>query len=216
MRTIETKVYEFDELTEEQKEKTTEKLWDVNVNYEWWESVYEDAVRMGALLGIEIEQRRFKAYGGKTGCEPKIQFSGFCSQSDGASFEGGYRFVPDALLKIQEETDDKELIRIAQELALIQVTRRLQDLGDFKVSVSTSGNYCHSNTMSVTLELDDDSTEDIEPDLIGLEKELTQLMRDFADWIYERLENEHDYLTSDEHIDQYLSEEKFDSLGQVI
>ena len=50
MRTIETKVYEFDELTEEQKEKTTEKLWDVNVNYEWWESVYDDAERIGLKI----------------------------------------------------------------------------------------------------------------------------------------------------------------------
>jgi hypothetical protein len=50
----------------------------------------------------------------------------------------------------------------------------------------------------------------------GLEDDVTQLMRDFADWIYKNLEAEHDYLTSDECIDQYLAEEKFDSLGQVI
>jgi hypothetical protein len=53
MRTkiTETKVWKFDELTEEQKDKAIEKLYDVNVDYNWWESTYEDA----ANIGLKIE-----------------------------------------------------------------------------------------------------------------------------------------------------------------
>lgn len=37
MRIKETKVYKYDELTDEAKEKAIEKLWDINVDSEWWD-----------------------------------------------------------------------------------------------------------------------------------------------------------------------------------
>ena len=43
MRTIELKVYTFDELSDESKAKAIQKLSDINIDYEWWESTYEDA-----------------------------------------------------------------------------------------------------------------------------------------------------------------------------
>ena len=51
-----------------------------------------------------------------------------------------------------------------------------------------------------------------EPD----EDAFAQLMRDFADWIYKTLEAEHDWLTSDEVVDEALAEETFDEDGAVI
>ena len=44
MRIKETKVYPFDELSEEAKEKAVQGLWDINLFYEWWESIYDDAL----------------------------------------------------------------------------------------------------------------------------------------------------------------------------
>lgn len=52
MRVIETKVYKFGELSDDAKKKVIEKLWDLNVDYEWWENVYEDAKR----IGLEITE----------------------------------------------------------------------------------------------------------------------------------------------------------------
>lgn len=46
MRIKETKVYPFDELSEDVKEKVIEKLADINVYYEWWDSTYEDAAQV--------------------------------------------------------------------------------------------------------------------------------------------------------------------------
>lgn len=43
-------LYTFDELPEDIQEKAIEKLWDINVNYEWWESVYEDAETIGLKI----------------------------------------------------------------------------------------------------------------------------------------------------------------------
>lgn len=50
MRIIETKVFKFDELSDEAKEKAIENLWDINLDYEWWESIYEDAENIGLKI----------------------------------------------------------------------------------------------------------------------------------------------------------------------
>lgn len=51
MRIKEIKVYAFDELSDEAKDKAINKLYDINVGYEWWDSIYEDARN----IGLEIE-----------------------------------------------------------------------------------------------------------------------------------------------------------------
>ena len=47
-----TKVYPFDELSEDAKQRALESLFDVNVYYEWWDSTHEDA----ALIGLKITE----------------------------------------------------------------------------------------------------------------------------------------------------------------
>ena len=55
MRIIETKVYKFDELSDEAKQHAIESLYDLNVDYEWWENVYEDAENVGLkITGFDI------------------------------------------------------------------------------------------------------------------------------------------------------------------
>lgn len=48
--TITTKVYPFNELTDEAKQEAYGQIWDINVNYEWWESTYEDAANVGIKI----------------------------------------------------------------------------------------------------------------------------------------------------------------------
>lgn len=52
MRTeiIERKLCTFEELPEDIQEKAIEKLWDINVNFDWWENVYEDAETIGLKI----------------------------------------------------------------------------------------------------------------------------------------------------------------------
>lgn len=66
MRTIETKAYTFSELSEDAKQKAIESLYDINVNYEWWEFIYEDAERVGLrITGFDLD-RGLHASGGLT------------------------------------------------------------------------------------------------------------------------------------------------------
>lgn len=50
MRIHEIKLYKFDELSEESKQKAVERLSDINVIAEWWEGVYLDA----EMIGLKI------------------------------------------------------------------------------------------------------------------------------------------------------------------
>lgn len=46
--------FKFSELSEQAKDAARDANRDWNVHYDWWDYVYEDAVRMAAILGIEI------------------------------------------------------------------------------------------------------------------------------------------------------------------
>ena len=50
MRTIEVKLYSFDELSEEAKEKAINNLRDINVDYNWWDCTYDDAAQIGLRI----------------------------------------------------------------------------------------------------------------------------------------------------------------------
>jgi len=52
MRTVRTKVYKFEELTTEAQNKAIQSFGDINVDYDWWNSVYDDAEQ----IGLEIKE----------------------------------------------------------------------------------------------------------------------------------------------------------------
>lgn len=59
MKTIRTKVYQFNELTEQAKQKAIEQFSDINVDYDWWQSTYEDAANIGLkITSFDLDRRR--------------------------------------------------------------------------------------------------------------------------------------------------------------
>lgn len=58
--TVTTKIYLFDELSDEVKETVVKKLWELNINCEWWDSTYEDAATIGLkITEFEIARSAF-------------------------------------------------------------------------------------------------------------------------------------------------------------
>ena len=45
-------LYSFSELSESVQDKVVENMWEINVHYDWWEAVYEDAEN----IGIDIKE----------------------------------------------------------------------------------------------------------------------------------------------------------------
>jgi hypothetical protein len=202
--------FKFEELSERAKQKAREEYTSGDYpGYDWWDGVYEDAVRIGQMLGIEIGTTTHVSTKGRNYTTTNIWFSGFDSQGGGACFDGDYRYAPDAAKHIDQETNDEELLRIAKELTLMHVTQRLQGLEYFTAAIHAERNN------SIRTEIRDWGVDEVgELD----EKAFAQLMQDFADWIYARLEDENDYLYSDEYVDERLSENDcvFDESGVMI
>ena len=203
--------FKFSELSDTAKQNARNNFTSRDCPYDdWWDSVYEDANRIAKILGLDIESTRVLKSGG-TVLDIDINFSGFWSQGDGASFRGRYCFNPKAVDEINAYCNDAELIRIATEITGMQITQRLRGNEFFGAAISTSGNYSHPGSMK--LDIDDWGIDEIgAPD----EEQLLRLMRDFADWIYRSLETEHDYLTSNEIVDEALAEDIFDEYGNSL
>lgn len=59
MKTIETTVFEFGELSDSAKETAREWYRDGALDYDWWDSTYEDAANIGLkLTGFELDRNR--------------------------------------------------------------------------------------------------------------------------------------------------------------
>jgi hypothetical protein len=55
MRTIEIQLFKFEELNPEAQQRTIKKLYNINVDHEWWEFTYDDAKRIGLQIdGFDI------------------------------------------------------------------------------------------------------------------------------------------------------------------
>ncbi len=52
MKTIKINLYKFNELSSEAQQTALERLSDININYNWWRTTYEDARN----VGVEIEE----------------------------------------------------------------------------------------------------------------------------------------------------------------
>jgi hypothetical protein len=209
--TIETTAYKFDELTDKAKENARD----------WWrrcedqdnyfsESVYEDVATIAELFGLDIRQRPYKCMDGKTRYNPAIFFSGFWSQGDGACFEGEYRYKKGALKAVKDYApQDKDLHDIVESLQCAQAGNFYQ----VSCTMKHSGHYYHSGCMSVDCERIDDRYYSVLD-----EDTFIQVMREFADWIYDRLESEYDYIMADENVDENIraNEYNFTEGGELI
>lgn len=195
-RVIETTVFKFAELSDEAKEKAREWFREGALDHDWWDCVYDDAATCAKLMGIDLDQKPVKLMGGGTRYDPAIWFSGFSSQGDGACFEARYSYVKGAAKAIRGHAgQDSELHRIADALQAVQRANFYQ----LVARADHRGHYYHSGCMRVDVSRADDREVSRET-----EETVTQLLRDFADWIYRQLEAEHDYRLSDENVDETI------------
>ena len=192
MKTIEIQVYEFDELAEEAKEKARE--WfrtGLSYNFQFYsECIIEDAKTIGELFGLNIKN---------------IFYSGFYSQGDGACFEASYNYKKGGLKKVKEHAPvDEELHRMVADL------QELQRKNFYSLSATTKqwGNYMHSGCMTVVVW---NGRADRYADKETAEG-MTEILRLFADWIYDKLEKEYRYQNSDEGVDENIRNNEYEFL----
>jgi len=178
MRTKSYDVYKFEELSKEGQEKALEKMRDINVNYNWWDYSLE-------YWTEELDKLGFT--------DANINFSGFWSQGDGASFTAGI--------------DGGKYIKANK---LGKQFRSLLNIINKEWTVSgkvyrIDHHYSHEYTVSVSIE-SDYYTEDetrynrIENQLQELQAYILEDVRTLSRKIYKELEKEYEYQTSDEQV----------------
>lgn len=195
---ISTTVYRIHELPEGAKDRARAWYCEGGFDHDWYDAVYEDFQRIAEILGICLKTRTTRLIGGRTRRDPCIWFSGFWSQRDGAAWEGVYSYRKFATADLRAYAPkDKTLQRIAETL---QAAQR-QNFYQLRAEVMHRGNYYHAFTMAVSVSRESTAAVEIVGDAESI---VTDALRDLANWLYRQLEQEYDYLTSDETVDETL------------
>ena len=207
---IEITVYTIDELSDAAKEAARAWYRESCLDYEWYDFVYEDFGTICEILGVSLGTTPVRLYRGGTRDKPKVYWTGFSSQGDGASFEGSYAHAKGAARAIRAHAPkDEELHRIADALQAVQK----RNFHQLHATITQHGRYCHEYTMSIEVERDSPAWQ---PPTDDAEDTVTEAMRDLARWLYRQLRAEYEHLTSDEAIDETLAtnESTFTAAGE--
>lgn len=177
----------YQDLPEDRKEQIRDDNRDINLGHDWWDGVYDWAKETGKEFGLYIDS---------------IYFSGFYSQGDGACFTGRLHFVECNESKLPE--DVKPIYNTLHQInSLIKLLNSDEALF---VAVYHRGNYEGNMAFSY----DDYASEEVLELIREKEDDIEEALRDYARWIYARLEAENDYLSSDEAVDEALYDEEYD------
>lgn len=173
-----------------QRTALLEKYRYINVEHtNWWDCVESDFVEDMKQVGIQVD---------------KIYFSGFWSQGDGACFVGS---LDNALTYLNHHHVDQ-----------FPMLRKLIEMGGSVWATSEHrGRYYHSSSVSINAECEafwqcaNPKSElqeaviqrwdgMVDKEIVDFEAALAEQWRTYMNDLYTKLEEEHDYLTSDDAV----------------
>lgn len=162
-----------------------EKYRDINVDYDWWDCTYEDFKIEMQTKGITVED---------------MNFTGFYSQGDGASFTGRIDMIQ--FLKVHElEQEYMAATFFAGQGELwVDITRGgsryyHEQSVNFNLIADNFNNYEEGSTR---YEVYDTMDTVLNSEWKDLETEVTDICRGYMQDLYSKLRDEYEYLTSDE------------------
>lgn len=169
------------------KDELIEKYWDINVDHDWWQFTYDEFKIEMQTKGITVND---------------MNFTGFYSQGDGASFTGRIDMI--AFLKVHE-----------LEQRFMGATF-FAGQGELYVDINRgSSRYYHENSVNIDIEEDmynnfeDDSVryqvyetmqDVLETEWKDLETEVEDICKGYMQDLYSKLRDEYESLTSREAI----------------
>jgi hypothetical protein len=210
MRTITKNLYSFDELSPEAKERAINdaRQDEGRLGYEWWGGVYDCFKSDMKTHGIGVD---------------KIYFSGFWSQGDGACFTGYIDLTTEQLLSALPDQLRKDLITFNAKCRLLGYSPL--DIS-YRAKIEHSGHYYHSGTMriaspyNVEIQESDVDESPLLDEMVMLRDAIDdrneyddlalEIARGHADDLYRLLEQEYEYLTSEEFIAESLSNHDYE------
>lgn len=174
-------------MNDETKDELIEKYWDINVDHDWWEFTYDDFKLQMIEKGITVAD---------------INFTGFYSQGDGASFTG--------------TIDMKTFLKVHDLEQHYMGATFFAGLGELYANIGRhNSRYSHENTTYIELQQDtynDYEEDDLRCQVYGqmadvlsdewqqLDEEVTEICRSYMQDLYSKLREEYESLTSKEVI----------------
>jgi hypothetical protein len=151
----------------------------------WSEATISDFLRIAPLMGFQVERK-------------DVNWSGFGSQGDGASFTGSAVFDPDALAKVKDYAPvDEKLHAIAAEC------ERYSKAGVRVKLERLPSHHSHEHTVTADAWHTDSDGEEMNLDDIVTDfpvtcTEIQETCRAFMRWLYGQLEKEYEYRSGEE------------------
>lgn len=215
MRTIETKVYQFDELSDRAKERAAdwyrETSSDDFIDFEA-ESVLDDAARLGLMFGVNIRTKSVRPMNGSTRQKPNVYYSMFSSQGDGLSYAGYYHYVKGSVAAVEAEapsTYDGKLQQANANLnTIVRGLQAIQRKHFYRIQATTY------HGRHLVTHIDVERNDGVEMSDVDIDT-VKDLLLDFANWIHHQLEAQYDYVQSDEAVADTIraNEYEFDEEG---
>lgn len=183
MKQILKTVFELDEV----KDKAIEYNRYINVDFDWWS---KDIINEWET---KLENRGFS--------NPKIYFSGFSCQGDGACFDA--------------DIDINKLL--ASDVCISEKNREILEKIKDDITVKIEGHdlrYCHAYTRHVYIY---NNPEEYEAKIPAIEEELNEMRIELCNEIYNDLQDEYYYLISDTAVEETLiaNEYLFEENGEI-
>lgn len=192
MKTIQIKLYEFAELDDKGKKKALSELCDINVDYDWYESIFYDFQAIVRTLGITLTTNN-------------IHFSGFYSQGDGSAFKASVN-LPELLAGVKNENwktyaplleldlpvyeADKHLIKLIKNEGIDISPQIIQPTRSYYVRAEMNFQFPYNNHRF----------DRIEAELGKLEEWLQAVADKLNRYLYKSLQDDYEYQTSDKAI----------------
>lgn len=181
MKTKTIELYEFDELPEDIRKKILERERYINVEDSWWSD-----------CALDEWKEKLTAVGFD---DPVINFSGFYSQGDGASFTCKDVDILTFITSQKAKGRFKNLIKAMK-------TEKAEILASVE---RISHHYSHEYTVKADVEtIQNDDNEEfynkVYRESLELESLMTETVRSLSKQIYRDLESEYEGLTSDESV----------------
>jgi hypothetical protein len=201
MKTITLSLYQFDEFGKEAKQKALTTYKELNVDFDWWDTYYEDFIQLCAYLGITVDKN-------------SIKFEGFYSQGDGSAFSAT---VDLAKLKEAAESQAWKAYAPKQEFDFkgLNIERRVMALianGILQEEIKVIARYrSYGIVVDLGIYIVNESKDhnNIFDALENAEAWLRDIATKLNRYLYQSLQNQFEYLTSDEAIAEIVKANEY-------
>ncbi|MBW7893071.1 MAG: hypothetical protein H3C48_19020 [Chitinophagaceae bacterium] len=203
MKQISINLYQFAELSEEAKHTALDSMRDTNIDYEWWDFVYDDFSTLCKYIGIETDTH-------------KMFFRGFYLQGDGSSFAAsvdlmklvnGIRnqswkeYAPDLQIDLEPCPLQNRMLSLIERGFIDSYIRIKNANRETSVSLEADFNYSYNKC---------DEYINIDIELDRLETWLDDTAHTLNHHFYKQLQHEYEYLTSDEAVRETIEVNEYE------